>query len=85
MTHTKTIERPTHADVVEPDDGAPGAGQVRDHQSDESARDVEDAWLLKSTMEWARDDRGPIKAFRWRIWDLRSLGHPPSRVVHKSN
>ena len=84
MTQTKTLERPTRADVVGPEDGAPGAGQVRDDQADEGARAVEDAWRVKSTMEWARDDRGPIRAFRWHIWDLCSLGHPPSRVVPKS-
>jgi hypothetical protein len=84
MTKPKTVERLTRADIGGAEDGTPGAGQVRDHQSDKSARAVEEAWLLKSTMEWAREDHGPVKAFRWHIWDLCSLGHPPSRVVPKS-
>lgn len=41
---------------------------------------VEHAWLLKATMRWVRDDRSPLNAFRWFVWDGLGIGDPPSRV-----
>jgi hypothetical protein len=46
---------------------------------------VEHAWLLKSQMRWVRDDRSPVNAIRWRVWDRMGTGRPPSRVVTKAH
>jgi len=41
---------------------------------------VEHAWLLKTEMRWVRDDRNPLNAFRWFVWERLGTGDPPSRV-----
>jgi hypothetical protein len=46
---------------------------------------VEHAWLVKSQMRWVRDDRNPVNAIRWRVWDRMGTGNPPSRVEMKSD
>jgi hypothetical protein len=43
-------------------------------------RIIEHAWLLKSAMRWVRNDRNPLNAFRWFVWDRSGIGDPPSRV-----
>jgi hypothetical protein len=43
-------------------------------------RIIEHAWLLKTAMRWVRDDRNPLNAFRWFVWDRLGIGDPPSRV-----
>ncbi len=43
-------------------------------------RIIEHAWLLKTAMRWVRNDRGPLNAFRWFVWDRYSIGDPPSRL-----
>jgi hypothetical protein len=40
-------------------------------------RIIEHAWLLKTAMRWVRDDRSPLNAFRWFVWDRLDLGDPP--------
>jgi hypothetical protein len=45
---------------------------------------VEQAWSLKTQMRWVRDDRNPVNAFRWFVWDCLGAGDPPSRVEQKS-
>jgi hypothetical protein len=46
---------------------------------------VEHAWLLKSQMRWVRNDRNPVNAVRWRVWDRMGSGQPPSRVETKTH
>ncbi len=41
---------------------------------------IEHAWLLKTRMRWVRNDRNPLNAFRWFVWDRLGIGDPPSRV-----
>jgi hypothetical protein len=41
---------------------------------------IEHAWLLKTAMRWVRNDRNPLNAFRWFVWDRLGIGDPPSRV-----
>ncbi len=43
-------------------------------------RIIEHAGLLKTAMRWVRDDRNPLNAFRWFVWDRLGIGDPPSRV-----
>jgi hypothetical protein len=46
---------------------------------------VERAWLLKTEMRWVRDDRNPLNAFRWFVWDRLGIGDPPSRATKKNH
>jgi hypothetical protein len=85
MTPTKTIERSRRGDVTSPQVCGAAHRHLDDEPSAESVSTVEEAWLVKSTMEWVRDDRGPLKAFRWQAWDRYGVGHPPSRVVKKTH
>jgi hypothetical protein len=73
-----------HGHAAGNDQVEPPRAEVHGTKPPEYLREVEDAWLLKSTMQWARDDRGPFKALRWRAWDRFGVGHPPSRAVNKS-
>jgi len=41
---------------------------------------VEHAWMLKTEMRWVRNDRNPLNAFRWFVWERLGSGDPPSRV-----
>jgi hypothetical protein len=45
---------------------------------------VEQVWTLKAQMCWVRDDRNPLNALRWFVWDRLRAGDPPSRVEKKS-
>ena len=79
LTKSKEItDRPSD------DGGSLGPGRVGP-SSNEIANSVLDpiivqAWLLKSTMRWVRDDRGPLNSFRWFVWDWFGIGDPPSTV-----
>jgi len=53
------------------------------HPMGESFQAVESAWLQKATMEWARDDHDPVKAFRWFLSDHWGIAHPPSKVQER--
>jgi len=53
------------------------------HPMGESFQTVESAWLQKSTMRWVRDDRDPLKAFRWFLRDRWGITHPPSLVEER--
>jgi hypothetical protein len=46
----------------------------------EYERVIEHAWLSKSAMRWVRNDRNPLNALRWFVWDRLGIGDPPSRV-----
>jgi hypothetical protein len=63
---------------------------MKSKESTEHPLDVHDAiaehaWLLKSQMRWVRDDRNPVNAVRWRVWDRMGTGNPPSRVEAKTH
>jgi hypothetical protein len=63
--------------------GGPTSSYIRDAIPEEARRIVEHAWSAKTLIRWTRDDRGPLNALRWRIWDHFNTGHPPSRPEGK--
>ena len=65
--------------------GGPSPERTDDSMAELHDESIEHAWLLKSEMRWVRDDRYPIGAFRWFVWDRFGVGDPPSRVQRKSH
>jgi len=88
MELTKTVETTGHqssdgGSISPSRQGSLGAGADGSWE-DASQQIVAQAWALKSTMHWVRDDRSVINAFRWSLSDRYGLGHPPSKVQTKS-
>ncbi len=63
--------------------GGPRSPRIEDSMVGPHDESVEHAWLLKSEMQWVREDRNPVNALRWLVWDRLSVGHPPSRVTKR--
>ena len=78
----ETTERPS-------DDGrslgsswvGPSSNRMDDSMVELHDEIIERAWLIKTKMRWVRDDRNPLNAFRWFVWDRLGIGDPPSRAI----
>lgn len=74
----ETSERPSDEGTsLGPSGGGPSSNPIEASLADLV---VERAWLLKAEMRWVREDRNPLNAFRWFVWDRVGVGHPPSRA-----
>jgi len=84
MDLTKSREatgRPSDDDSYpSPSWGRQSSNRIDDSMVDLHDEIVEHAWLLKTEMRWVRDDRNPLNAFRWFVWERLGTGDPPSRV-----
>jgi hypothetical protein len=77
----EATERPSDDDSSP----SPSWGRQSSNRMDDSMLELHDeiverAWLLKTEMRWVRDDRNPLNAFRWFVWERFGTGDPPSRA-----
>ena len=81
-----TTERPSEDGILlAPRWGGPSLDRIDDSKVELHDEAIEHAWLSKSEMHWVRDDRNPLGAFRWFVWDGFGIGDPPSRVQRKNH
>ena len=84
-TSKETTERPSDdGNSLGPRWVGSSCNRIDDSKVERHDEIIEHAWLLKTEMQWVRNDRNPLSAFRWFAWDRLGIGDPPSKVQMKS-